>query len=297
MPQRSETPESGPSPVFSRPARRPNTNDQFQPTQGGRPVRTTESRFNEYFVPREGIDEDVIRADICRYLGNDAQVRQGTYENPQTGQLQPGYFITAYRNLTSAMIADLKADSQRWREERWEAERRPLASRGQPPNGAFQMFRTQEAVGRKSNNWAAEYLASTTHHSRQHYGPTEANPGANAGYPPTPTSVRDQSREHPSGYQHQSHPGYANPTVHGAYQSQDPVYAQGAGYYPATGYASDTVPHPDPGQYASSYSTYQTQPETREARDAYYSSQMPASSGLGGYATQQTADPYYGRGT
>lgn len=38
------------------------------------------ARTNEYFVPRDGIDREVITADICRYLGNDALVRPGTYE-------------------------------------------------------------------------------------------------------------------------------------------------------------------------------------------------------------------------
>ncbi|PMD14458.1 hypothetical protein NA56DRAFT_664780 [Hyaloscypha hepaticicola] len=68
-------------------------------------------RPNEYFVPNDGIDREVITADICRYLGNDAL-------NPETREVQEGYFITAYRNLTSAMVADLKADSARWEAER-----------------------------------------------------------------------------------------------------------------------------------------------------------------------------------
>lgn len=37
-------------------------------------------RLNGYFVSRDGIDREVITADICRYLGNDALVRPGTYE-------------------------------------------------------------------------------------------------------------------------------------------------------------------------------------------------------------------------
>jgi len=37
-------------------------------------------RTNEYFVPKDGIDREVITADICRYLGNDALVRPGKYE-------------------------------------------------------------------------------------------------------------------------------------------------------------------------------------------------------------------------
>lgn len=78
------------------------------------------NRQNEYFVPRDGIDREVITADIARYLGNDALVRPGTYENKKDGRVMQGYFITAYRNLTSAMIADLKADSARWQQERRE---------------------------------------------------------------------------------------------------------------------------------------------------------------------------------
>ena len=36
--------------------------------------------INEYFIPSEGIDREVIAADICQYLGNDALVRPGSYE-------------------------------------------------------------------------------------------------------------------------------------------------------------------------------------------------------------------------
>lgn len=75
------------------------------------------SRQNEYFVPRDGIDREVITADICRYLGNDALVRPGTLPD-NDGRTIQGYFITAYRNLTTAMIADLKNDSARWEAER-----------------------------------------------------------------------------------------------------------------------------------------------------------------------------------
>jgi hypothetical protein len=35
---------------------------------------------NEYFVPKDGIDTEVITSDIYRYLGNDALVRPGNYE-------------------------------------------------------------------------------------------------------------------------------------------------------------------------------------------------------------------------
>lgn len=36
-------------------------------------------RRNDYFIPGEGISREVIQADICRYLGNDALVKPGTY--------------------------------------------------------------------------------------------------------------------------------------------------------------------------------------------------------------------------
>ncbi|ERS98339.1 hypothetical protein HMPREF1624_05123 [Sporothrix schenckii ATCC 58251] len=81
------------------------------------PSNNAPPRQNEYFVPRDGIDREVITADICRYLGNDALVRPGTHTN-DSGRVIQGYFITAYRNLTSAMIADLKTDSARWDAER-----------------------------------------------------------------------------------------------------------------------------------------------------------------------------------
>ena len=95
-----------------------------QPRNQGPSVGSATTRQNEYFVPRDGIDREVISADICRYLGNDALVRPGHYEvrkpmrllppskiahifaqNPQTGQVVQGYYITAYRNLTTVSIS------------------------------------------------------------------------------------------------------------------------------------------------------------------------------------------------
>jgi len=78
------------------------------------------------------------------------------------------------------MIADLKADS-----ERWEAERRANASRGSPFNSiSFQDF---DDIVRKSNTSIADYRASTTHLSRQYYGPTPEYYGPTPQYyGPTP---------------------------------------------------------------------------------------------------------------
>lgn len=42
-------------------------------------AETAAPRMATYFVPGAGIDREVISADICRYLGNDALVRPGVY--------------------------------------------------------------------------------------------------------------------------------------------------------------------------------------------------------------------------
>lgn len=230
------------------------------------------ARTNEYFVPKDGIDREVITADICRYLGNDALVRPGNYENPLTRQVQSGYFITAYRNLTTAMIADLKADS-----DRWDAERRATASRGQPSN-----------VG---------YRDSTTHQSRQYYGPTEQVPGANPGYSSAPTPAVQGAYDSGPQYQQQSYGqpagGYAQPV----YAVQDNNYYAGADLLREQPSRVPVVPSganvPRTNQYAPSPS-YQQQPDPRSN---YYSSQPgPAAAQAQQQYPTQPNDPYYGRG-
>lgn len=75
-------------------------------------------RLATYFVPATGIDREVITTDICRYLGNDALVKPGQHkvthpaadgfiinhtDSSQNSKGEPisGYFITAYRALTT----------------------------------------------------------------------------------------------------------------------------------------------------------------------------------------------------
>lgn len=101
-----------------------NRNDRQRaapPSSTGTPQQPAPAtRNNEYFLPRDGIDREVITADICRYLGNDALVRPGHLEKGD--RVIQGYYITAYRNLTSAMIESLKEDSQKWVEEKRRAQ-------------------------------------------------------------------------------------------------------------------------------------------------------------------------------
>lgn len=108
-----------------------------RPPHTSQPILTMSRRQNQWFVPGEGIAREVITADIQRYLGPDALVKPGNGTGEQEGV--PGYWITAYRTLTTQMIQDLKLDSQRWRAE----------------------------SGRVA------YKDSRTHESRQYYGPSQ----------------------------------------------------------------------------------------------------------------------------
>jgi hypothetical protein len=184
------------------------------------------------------------------------------------------------------MIADLKADS-----ERWENERRATDSRGQPSNGIY--FRDSVGIVRKSNTLIVEYRASITHQSRQYYGPTEAAPGA----PLTSQGVYDNS----SAYGQQTHPQQAT-----AYAQPPQGYAVQGNYYvigadmavdqrdsaarvPVTrstlGAPRRAVEHPAPTP------TYQQ----HDSQAMYYPSQLEAAVSSAQYVRQPT-DLYYGRG-
>lgn len=264
-------------------------------------------RTNEYFVPRDGIDREVITADVCRYLGNDALVRPGSYEDPKTRVRQEGYFITAYRNLTSAMIADLKQDSARW-----EAERKQNSSAR--PNGISS--RDANGIVRQSNTPAVEYRSSTIHQSRQYYGPSGETPlepqqtyGAPQGYPPAAAStsqqgVYDPGPQYPSSsyasssaYASQPATGYAAPQ---SYAPQDSYYVAGANMA-VDPQRSDratqqprTVPAGGPNvQYAhSSNPAYQQQP----ADPRYYTQPGPSPVSSSAQYAHQQPDAFYGRG-
>ncbi|KAF2672672.1 hypothetical protein BT63DRAFT_133340 [Microthyrium microscopicum] len=68
-----------------------------------------------WWVPAAGISRQVIQSEIQRYLGVDALVRPGKGGNNQTTD---GYYISAYRNLTSAMLEDLKKETLRVQKEK-----------------------------------------------------------------------------------------------------------------------------------------------------------------------------------
>ncbi|KAI9715067.1 MAG: hypothetical protein M1812_006185 [Candelaria pacifica] len=179
-------------------------------------------RSNQYFIPGEGIIREVIQADICRYLGNDALVRPGAYQGRE------GFFITAYRNLTSEMISDLKIDSQRWAVERQEGEARGY--RGT-------QSRSLDLIG-NSNLSPVAYPSSTTHQSRQHWGPTATTgpPPGQAGAVYAPSSAPQSNPYDQGGYT------YGQPA--GGYPPQGTQYG-----YPVDQYGAQTQPRAGPYGY------------------------------------------------
>ena len=64
--------------------------------------RGRESQYQEYFLPGEGINREVIQYDICRYLGQDATVRPYTHVDGRNG-----YLIKAYRAMTTVSTAHI----------------------------------------------------------------------------------------------------------------------------------------------------------------------------------------------
>ncbi|KAI9756292.1 MAG: hypothetical protein M1815_003876 [Lichina confinis] len=155
------------------------------------------TRLNKYFLPGEGIRREVITADICRYLGNDALVKPGLYE------ARDGFWVTAYRALTSDMISDLKADSRRWADEQAQAQADP---------------RISSKVG---------YQDSRTHTFRQRHGPS-AQPQDPMGDVPGPMDPRGPPpQQYYDQYSHTGGQGY--PGQPGQYQgySAQQDYPQG----------------------------------------------------------------------
>ncbi|KAF2134787.1 hypothetical protein P153DRAFT_9465 [Dothidotthia symphoricarpi CBS 119687] len=185
------------------------------------------TRANQWFVPGDGIAREVITADIQRYLGPDALVRPGVgtgeYQN------QPGYWITAYRTLTSQMIQDLKLDSQRWQQERTPGE----AGRG------------------------VAYQDSRTHAARQHWGPTK--PYEHPSEPPRQAAAVSSRTPYASsaGSYSGSEANYTH-APSAAYGSSHP------GYQPAPAVSAPRTQPADPYAYPQSSGRdsreYQTQP-------------------------------------
>jgi hypothetical protein len=190
------------------------------------------------------------------------------------------------------MIADLKADSERWENERRQT---AAATRGQP-NGI--PIRDSDGFVRQSNTRIVGYRDSTTHQSRQYYGPTEPTSGTPqyaSGAATQGQVVYDNgpSYQQPN-YAQPSGPGYAQP---GYAVVSDYSYVAGADLVadrPRGSAGQPSVPRSNVSNVQYSGNNSYQQPDSR---GTYYSGQAgPPVSSAQSYQTQQPQDPYYGRG-
>ncbi|EMF13514.1 uncharacterized protein SEPMUDRAFT_125271 [Sphaerulina musiva SO2202] len=253
----------------------------------------------QWFVPGEGIDRHVISADIQRYLGNDATVRPGVGTGDNQGV--QGYWIKAYRNLTSAMIADLRADSARWRQEqRQTGTREPYV--GSSTYHASSAGRvSQKRSGGDSPNTDGPYGLPPSARERERErerisvdrmqvdppAPSRGYPAAErrAPYQPDGRSFPSDSR---GGYAPDGRSSYpvdanmsgfgAQPPVTSAYGQEQPRYA------PSYQQSNDGAPpgYVRQGNYFVPVSGYEPAPSISSRADQY---------GAGGYPPQQQRDP------
>ncbi|KAM0355660.1 hypothetical protein ACHAPU_000045 [Fusarium lateritium] len=235
-------------------------------------------RQNEYFVPRDGIDREVISADICRYLGNDALVRPGHYE---------------------AMIEDLKADSARW-----DSERRAQTSR----NTSGVQYRYSETHQSRQHHGPTEGPYQTDPYARESAFDGPRYPGTGApGYTGAAGSYSQSYGASSTG----AFAGYAQ-----AQQSPPPADARFSSTPSANvmnaAYSGGQSPYVDVGtnQRPRGYDAYTNQMATSAAaaQQAAYATAGPTQSGYpataypqysgqappAGYA-MQPQDPFYGR--
>lgn len=268
-------------------------------------------RHNEYFIPGDGISREVIQADICRYLGNDALVKPGTHQG------RSGYLIRAYRNLTSEMIADLKADSARWEQE---VERR--ANMGYSRGTYVQDVRRS----RSPNELSGSYV-SPTHELRSQGGPSppsyaaapapyvdpyasQSQYGAPQGQPyaATPSYSTSQSpgynqnpyasppQQNPYSGPGQGQPPISAPDVHqpSYTYSSNPSYGYERGNaaprYPGAGY--DNEPEYSPVTSGMGYPAATAPSDARLGMDPRYTPEAAYDHRTGASRPQQNRDPH-----
>ncbi|KUI72982.1 hypothetical protein VM1G_08133 [Cytospora mali] len=267
---------------------------------GGTPSNAPPSnRQNEYFIPRDGIDREVITADICRYLGNDALVRPGTYEDKKSGRVIQGYFVTAYRNLTSAMIADLKADSARWEQER----RNHSGARYSDSQNRF-----SGAASSQYDTSGAPYPSGS---KRDSYASVPRYPGSDApGYSASVGSTYPDNRQSSYGGQYPPQTTFPPQAADNRFATPGPA---GAGVYGAQPYPSHptNAQVPDQQPYIGGHYMQSRQPEYQDPRMVDASSSRAYTAPGSSYGTQgqayysaphtqgsypaQSGDPFVGR--
>ncbi|KAF7881581.1 uncharacterized protein EAF02_006269 [Botrytis sinoallii] len=266
------------------------------------PPHSSVGRTGQFVIDAEGIDREVITADICRYLGNDALVKPGDVEDPRTKQLKPVYVITAYRNLTNAMIFDLKQASADWRAERL------ARSNAQYPTNGISLRDSNEMVRKSNTPIVVDYRSSNALDQSiarmDRMDATQPRPAAQQGMYSSPSAAVPSSQSYqPSGQGYSA--GYSQPT---SYQNDGYTQPSSQPYAPSTqGYPHDSrtyihgsnysVAEPPAGRGGSvPQSTPRTQypPSTSYQAPAtqYYSQSGPPAS-TPAYAAHAPTDPYY----
>lgn len=63
---------------------------------GGRARGDVKPKYNEYFLPGDGIDREVIQSELCRYLGQDATMKTGEHHDVR----RPGCYLESRKTNT-----------------------------------------------------------------------------------------------------------------------------------------------------------------------------------------------------
>lgn len=265
----------------------------------------SKSRQNEFFVHREGIDRDVITADICTYLGNDALVKPGIYRDEKTGQEHHGYFVTAYRNLTTAMIDDLKADSARWENER--RKHQNSAVRYEGSNMQYHN-RAQPSSSGGAQPRAPAYDTSSYSGGGAYPGHATPGYGGSSTYPAGSSGSYQQGYSSPAGYSSGGMDPRAGYSAGAARMGMQPSQVPGGAYQttassmapvgqaPGVHYAVAEQPDYEMGN-APAYNPARATPYQQNPGYPAYGSNpgQPQAYPPGGQMTQPQ-DLYYGRG-
>ncbi|KAM3083726.1 hypothetical protein ACMFMF_001091 [Clarireedia jacksonii] len=249
------------------------------------PQAYSSARTSQFVIDAEGIDREVITADICRYLGNDALVKPGDVE---------------------AMIHDLKQASADW-----QAERLARSSAQYPTNGIS--MRDSNDVVRKSNTpIVVDYRSSNAlDQSIARMDATQPRPAApQVMYTSSSAAVPSSQSYQPSGQGYSQ--GYSQPASYsqnpqGYTQPQSQQYASSQyppdnrSYVHGSNYSVDSstnrggsVPQSVPRSQAVSYP-----PSTAYQAPApqYYSQPGPPPS-TSAYVSHPPTEPsYYSRAT
>ncbi|KAK7743785.1 hypothetical protein SLS53_003804 [Cytospora paraplurivora] len=243
----------------------------------GTPSNAPSNRQNEYFIPRDGIDREVITADICRYLGNDALVRPGTYE---------------------AMIADLKADSARWEQER----RNHSGARYSDSQNRF-----SGAASSQYDTSGAPYPSGS---KRDSYSSVPRYPGSDApGYSASVGSTFPDNRQPGYGGQYPAQAAFPPQTTDNRFATPAPAGASpyGAQAYPShpTNAQAPEAPYISGGHYMPRQTDYQDPRMVDASSSRAYPTPGPAYGTQGqqyysaphtqGSYPAQAGDPFIGR--